>query len=104
MKRFSDFIKEADVPANVTGAAVSTDKPVVTRKASNKYKKENEKEAPKLKVQEADYNLPDASYTTPDESGLYVMKNTKQKVKRTWRVKNGNNRRVDGGLLSTSKV
>jgi hypothetical protein len=48
MKTFSNFIKEADVPTNVTGAVVSTDQPVVT-KNSNKYITKNKKEAPKLK-------------------------------------------------------
>jgi len=48
MKTFLNFIKEADVPTNVTGAVVSTD-PVVTKKSSNKYITKNKKEAPKLK-------------------------------------------------------
>lgn len=47
MKTFLNFIKEADVPTNVTGATVSTDQPVVTKK--NKYITKNKKEAPKLK-------------------------------------------------------
>jgi len=46
MKTFLNFIKEADVPTNVTGATVSTDQPVVTK---NKYITKNKKEAPKLK-------------------------------------------------------
>lgn len=49
MRTFLNFIKEADVPTNVTGAAVSTDQPVVTKKSSNKYITKNKKEAPKLK-------------------------------------------------------
>ncbi len=41
MKSFSNFIKESDVPTNVTGATVSTDVPVITKKISNKYKSTN---------------------------------------------------------------
>jgi hypothetical protein len=49
MKTFLNFIKEADVPTNVTGTAASTDQPVVTDKPRNKYINKNKKEAPKLK-------------------------------------------------------
>jgi len=48
MKTFLTFIKEADVPTNVTGAAVATDQPVVRPKAANKYKQKNKKEAGEL--------------------------------------------------------
>jgi len=34
MKTFVEFIKEADVPTNVTGSAVSTNQPVVRKKAT----------------------------------------------------------------------
>lgn len=80
MKKFSEFLKEADVPANVTGAAVSTDQPVVRKKASNKYKKENEAAAPKP-IKEADVNAVGDSYVTPDEANLYVRRNNEDTLK-----------------------
>ena len=80
MKTFSEFLKEADVPTNVTGAAVSTDLPVVTKKSANKYKKNNAEAAPKP-VKEADTNAVGDSYVTPDESGLYVRRNNKDTLK-----------------------
>lgn len=80
MKRFSHFIKEAEVPTNVTGAAAATDKPVVTRKASNKYKKKNMAAAPKP-IKEADVNAIGDSYVTPDEANLYVKRNNNDTLK-----------------------
>jgi len=80
MKRFSHFIKEADVPTNVTGAAVSTDQPVVTPKSSNKYKKKNMAAAPKP-IKEADVNAIGDSYVTPDEANLYVKRNNNDTLK-----------------------
>jgi poly-gamma-glutamate capsule biosynthesis protein CapA/YwtB (metallophosphatase superfamily) len=80
MKSFSKFLKEADVPTNVTGAAVSTDQPVVTRKSMNKYKKNNERAAPKP-IKEADINAVGDSYVTPDEANLYVKRNNTETLK-----------------------
>jgi len=80
MKTFSEFLKEADVPTNVTGSAVSTDLPVVTKKSANKYKKNNAETAPKP-VKEADTNAVGDSYVTPDESGLYVKRNNQDTLK-----------------------
>ena len=80
MKRFSHFIKEADVPTNVTGVAVSTDQPVVTPKSSNKYKKKNMAAAPKP-IKEADVNAIGDSYVTPDEANLYVKRNNNDTLK-----------------------
>lgn len=81
MKKFSDFIKEADVPTNVTGVAVSTDQPIVRRKAANKYNnRENARTAPKLQV-EADVNAVGDSYVTPDEANLYVKRNNEVTLK-----------------------
>lgn len=80
MKKFSDFIKEADVPTNVTGSAVATDQPIVRRKVANKYKRENARTAPKLQV-EADVNAVGDSYVTPDEANLYVKRNNEVTLK-----------------------
>lgn len=74
MKSFKQFVKEADVPTNVTGAAVSTDLPVVTKKSANKYKRNNMKAAPK-EVKEADANSIGDSFVAPNEAGLYVRRN-----------------------------
>ena len=49
MKNFNDFLKESDVPTNVSGAAVSTDQPVVSKSSSNKYKMKNEKQTDEKK-------------------------------------------------------
>lgn len=80
MKHFKDFLKEADVPTNVTGPAVSTDQPVVTKKSANKYKKENKKTTPKP-IKEADVNAVGDSYVTPNEAGLYVKRNNQETLK-----------------------
>ena len=80
MKSFNEFLREADVPTNVTGAAVSTDQPVVTRRSVNKYKKNNEKTAPKP-IKEADINAVGDSYVTPDEANLYVKRNNEDTLK-----------------------
>lgn len=80
MKRFTEFLKEADVPTNVTGAAVSTDQPVVRKPAMNKYKRNNARTAPKP-VTEADINAVGDSYVTPDEANLYVKRNNKDTLK-----------------------
>lgn len=80
MKSFKQFVKEADVPTNVTGAAVSTDQPVVTKKSANKYKKDNMKLAPK-QVKEADSNVVGDSFVTPNEAGLYVRRNNQDTLK-----------------------
>lgn len=45
MKNFKEFLDESDVPTNVTGAAVATDQPVVSKSSSNKYKMKNKKHA-----------------------------------------------------------
>jgi hypothetical protein len=80
MKTFLNFIKEADVPTNVTGTAVSTDQPVVTKKSSNKYKRRNMAAAPKP-IREADVSAAGDSYVTPDEANLYVQRNVKDTLK-----------------------
>lgn len=80
MKKFSDFIKEADVPTNVTGAAVSTDQPIVRRKAADKYKSKNAETAPKP-LEEADVDAVGDSYVTPDEANLYVKRNNEDTLK-----------------------
>jgi uncharacterized membrane-anchored protein len=80
MKTFLNFIKEADVPTNVTGATVSTDQPVVTKKSSNKYKQKNMAAAPKP-IKEADVNAAGDSYVTPDEANLYVQRNSRDTLK-----------------------
>jgi poly-gamma-glutamate capsule biosynthesis protein CapA/YwtB (metallophosphatase superfamily) len=80
MKSFTEFLKEADVPTNVTGAAVSTDQPVVTKVATNKYKRKNMAAAPKP-IKEADINAVGDSYVTPDEANLYVRRNNEDTLK-----------------------
>ena len=80
MKKFTDFLKEADVPTNVTGAAVSTDQPVVRKVAANKYKRNNAKAAPKP-VTEADINAVGDSYEAPNEMGLYAKRNNENPLK-----------------------
>lgn len=80
MKKFLEFIKESGVPVNVTGINTSTDKPVVTAKASSKYKDRNKKEAPKPIIGESDYNSIGDSFEKPDEAGLY-RKNSQEPLK-----------------------
>lgn len=46
MKSFKEYMQklhESDAPTNVSGSAVSTEQPVVGKKASDKYKKINNK-------------------------------------------------------------
>ena len=50
MINFKDFLKESDVPANVTGPSVSTDQPVVSKSSSNKYKMKNKKQAGEYEI------------------------------------------------------
>ena len=42
-KQYMQKLHESDVPTNVSGTPVSTDQPVVGKKASDKYKKINNK-------------------------------------------------------------
>lgn len=79
MKKFSDFIKEADVPTNVTGTAVSTNQPIVRRRAANKYTRDNARTDPKP-LEEADVDAVGDSYVTPDETNLYVKRNNEDKL------------------------
>lgn len=80
MKTFLNFIKEADVPTNVAGAAVSTDQPVATKKSSNKYKRRNMAAAPKP-IGEADVGAAGDSYVTPNDANLYIQRNVKDTLK-----------------------
>lgn len=87
MKNFKQFIEDtAGVPTNVTGAAVSTDQPVVRKKPANKYKRQNAEAAPKP-VKEADVSAAGDSYVTPDEANLYIMRNNEDTLKISKRLK-----------------